>query len=87
MFTMTHIYNGPKPIEELSPVGEDYIEKAAKEGFLPWQIFNVRVQYKMSDKFQTSFGINNIFDILYRPYASAINGSGRNFIFTAKIYF
>ena len=85
-FSLTHLYNGPKPLEELSPVGEDYIEKASSQGFLPWQIFNIKLNYEQK-RSNWYLAINNIFDIFYRPYASAINGNGRNFIVGMKISF
>ncbi len=84
--TFMHIYNGLKPRSELSPIGEDYIEKAAKEGFLPWQVYNILFRYKYKN-YTLKLGVNNIFDVFFRPYASAINGAGRNFVFVAKISF
>ncbi len=86
LLTLTHLYNGPKPLAELSPVGEDYIEKASSQGFLPWQIVNIRLSYQ---RHHVSFyvGINNIFDTFYRPFASSIDGSGRNFIGGIKFSF
>ncbi len=86
LLSITHLYNGPKPIEELSPVGEDYIEKASSIGFLPWQIVNVRLNYQ-KHKYSFYVGVNNVFDTFYRPFASSIDGSGRNFIGGIKISF
>ncbi len=79
------LYNGLKPREELSPVGEDFIEKAATDGFLPWQIFNAKLHYQFKDVFKISAGVDNIFDSFYRPYSTAIAAPGRNYVFSAKI--
>lgn len=81
----SNAFNGSKPIEELSPVGEDYIEKAATSGFLPWKIYNFKLSYKYKDTFQISAGVDNIFDVFYRPYKTAIAAPGRNFVFSTKI--
>lgn len=80
----TTIFNGQKKLSELSPAGEDYIEKAASTGFLPWQIYNIKITYNIKSKIKFSLGINNIFDKFYRPYANAIAAPGRNFIFSTK---
>jgi len=82
---LSNIFNGEKALNELSPVGEDYIEKAATTGFLPWEIFNTKVTYKIEDVLEFSLGVDNIFDKFYRPYKSAIAAPGRNFVFSAKI--
>ena len=84
--TISHLYTGGKPLNELSPVGEDYIEKASAQGFLPWQIFNIRLDYQKKN-ISIYLAINNILDTFYRPYASAINGTGRNFIGGIKFSF
>ncbi len=86
LLTITHLYNGPKPLKDLSPVGEDYIEKASSQGFLPWQIVNIRMGYQRTH-FSFYLGVNNIFDTFYRPFASSIDGSGRNFIAGIKFSF
>ncbi len=77
-------FNGQKPIDQLSPVGEDYIEKAASEGFLAWQIYNARLTYKINKTNQISIGVDNIFDKFYRRYATAVVSPGRNIVFSAK---
>ncbi|MBN2662686.1 MAG: hypothetical protein JXR68_03465 [Bacteroidales bacterium] len=82
---LTTIFNGAKSLDELSPVGEDYIEKAASTGFLAWQIYNTKITYKKENKFELSCSIDNIFDKFYRHYKSAIAAPGRNFVFSAKI--
>ncbi len=84
--TLTHLYNGPKPLSQLSPVGEDYIEKASSQGFMAWQILNVRLSYKFH-RFNFYVAVNNLFDTFYRPFASSIDGSGRNFIGGIKFSF
>ncbi len=79
------IFNGEKPLNELSPVGEDYIEKAASTGFLPWQIYNAKLTFNHNNSIIISAGVDNIFDKFYRPYSTAISAPGRNIVFSAKI--
>lgn len=81
---LTTIFNGHKPLEELSQVGEDYIEKAASTGFPAWQIYNTKITFKKENKLELSCGIDNIFDKFYRHYKSAIAAPGRNFVFSVK---
>jgi len=82
--TMSTVFNGSKPLDELSPVGEDFIEKATSVGFLPWQIYNIDLSYAYKDYFRIKFGVNNIFDLFYIQYGSGIASLGRNFEITAE---
>ena len=77
-------FNTTKPREELSPVGEDYIEKASSQGFVGWQIYNAQIILQITKNNQITFGIDNIFDKFYRRYSTAIAAPGRNYVFTAK---
>jgi len=78
------LFNGEKPIEELSDVGEDYIEKAASTGFLSWQVYDTKLTYEFKKSIKLSLGVNNIFDRFYIPYGTAIAAPGRNFVFSIK---
>jgi hemoglobin/transferrin/lactoferrin receptor protein len=82
---ITYTYNALKPIDELSIVGEDYIEKAASTGFVSWQTFNIRSSFTIKKIFKISIGIDNIFDQFYIPYKSTIVAPGRNYVFSLKI--
>lgn len=81
---LSYIFNGAKPYEELSLVGEDYIEKAASTGFLPWQTLNAKISINIKDNAKISFGVDNIFDQFYRSYRTAVVAPGRNFVFSIK---
>jgi hemoglobin/transferrin/lactoferrin receptor protein len=78
------IFNGAKPLKDLSSMGEDYIEKASSKGFLAWQTYNIRIAYKIDNKLDLSIAINNIFDEFYRQYATSIASAGRSFVFSIK---
>ena len=83
---LNSIFNGEKAYDQLSPVGEDYIEKASSEGFLPWQIYNFHSSYAFK-YFELDFDVENIFDVFYRQYSTAIASPGRNFRITLKFKF
>ncbi len=84
---VSHVFNGMKEYSELSPIGEDYIEKATTQGFMPWQSYSFKASYIFLDYFSVQFTVNNIFDTFFRTYASAISAPGRNFITTLKVDF
>ncbi len=77
-------FNGAKKLADLSTVGEDYIEKASSKGFLPWQIYNAKINIKVKDFAEINLGIDNIFDKFYRQYSTAISSSGRSYVFSVK---
>ncbi len=81
----SHIYNGQKKYDELSSLGQDYIEKADINGFMAWQTFNISMAYSFFNRISTQLTVNNMLDTFYRSYASSISAPGRNFIFTLKI--
>jgi len=83
--SISHVFNGLKEYDDLSPIGEDYIEKADKIGFMPWQTLSIRGSYIFLEHFSIQLSVNNIFDAFFRTYASAISAPGRNFIITLKI--
>lgn len=83
-FIINTIFNGVKPLNELSPVGEDFIEKASTKGFLPWQIYNAHFSYNFKDYVKIKLSLNNIFDLFYIQYGTAIASGGRSFQITAE---
>lgn len=81
----TVLYSGQRKREDLSIYEQDNIGKASEEGFVAWQIFNLNVSATFSKIYTLSVSANNVFDLLYRPYSSAINGQGRHFTFSLFI--
>lgn len=73
------MYNGPKKLKDYSLSGEDNIEYATSNGMPKWITFNIRGQYVWNKNFALKCGIENIFDIQYRTFASGISAPGRNF--------
>lgn len=81
---LSYVFNGLKPYDELSLVGEDYIEKAASVGFLSWNTFNAKFSFSIMNSVKLTFGVDNIFDKFYRQYRTAVVAPGRNFIFSVN---
>ncbi|PCJ00644.1 MAG: TonB-dependent receptor [Flavobacteriales bacterium] len=83
-------YQFEKLIADYSPSGEDNEEKAAKVktgeiyGTPAWYTFNIRAQMQLSKSFSIQAALENMLDIHYRPFASGVSGSGRNFVFTFR---
>lgn len=50
-----------------------------------WWTLNAKFQYKISNFIHINAGVENIFDLRYRPYSSGIVYPGRNFILSLKI--
>jgi hemoglobin/transferrin/lactoferrin receptor protein len=52
-----------------------------------WSRFDIKFSYQVMKEFQMNFGLENIFDIRYRPYSSGISGAGRNIFIAARSSF
>ncbi len=82
-----------KPVDEYDIIGgidnieqSPYNEQTGEyEGFPSWQIFNGYFTYYYNKNITLNLGIENIFDIHYKEFASAISAPGRNFKFQLKI--
>lgn len=72
-------------------VDQEYAKKQeqlpADEQFNPlglyspsWHTININMSYELSDRIQFNAGIQNINNILYRPYSSGIPAFGRNYV-------
>ena len=80
-------FNGWKPIEEYSSSGEDNPQYAPTKGMPSWYTINMRLGYELNKTFTLQAGVDNIFDLQYRQFASGINSSGRNVFGTLRVKF
>ncbi len=55
------------------------------EGFPQWHILNAYATYYFNKNIVLNLGVENIFDIHYKEFASAISAPGRNFKFQLRI--
>ncbi len=85
MFTQQ--YNGSKTLNQLSPSELNKPHIYSPNGSPSWTISSINTQYDFDKGFAVSAGVENLFDVHYRPYASGISAPGRNFILSVKVSF
>ena len=81
------VYNGAKKSKDYNLLGEDNEAYSVDpiNGYTPaWMTFNLNGAYQLNSKLQFQLGIENLLDKNYRPFASNISASGRNFSFTLR---
>ncbi len=88
---ITWKYSGRKKANEYSPGGEDNLNQSplidpnttidGDEYYIgtpSWNILSTFVGYQITESLNIQLGVDNIFDIHYKEFASAISASGRN---------
>ncbi len=75
------IIGGKDNIEQspIDPITGEYV------GFPQWHTLNWYADYHLNKNFSLNIGVENIFDVHYKEFASAISGPGRNFKFQLLI--
>ncbi len=76
-----------KPVEEYDVIGGiDNLDESpfnpssgTYAGFPKWHIFNLYGTYHLNKNFSVYLAIENIFDVHYKEFASAVSAPGRNF--------
>ena len=69
---------------------EDNLQYATSNGLPAWYTVNFKTQYsiyKRGTLVTLQTGIENIFDVHYRLFASGISAMGRNFYATIRVGF
>jgi outer membrane receptor protein involved in Fe transport len=82
-------YNGTLSNKNLAPSEQSkaYMYASDKNGdpYSPgWCTFNIKTSYQINTMLQLEMGIENFFDLRYRPYSSGIVAPGRNFIVSLR---
>ncbi len=80
-------FSGWKYLRNYSGSGEDNLQYATVQGMPSWYTINVRASYDISNTFTVQAGIDNLFDLQYRTFASGINAPGRNIFGTLRVKF
>lgn len=89
---LSWVFNAEKPYDQI-PVEERsktymYAEDELGRPFSPaWNTLNFRALLAFSEQFSASAGIENIFDIRYRPYSSGLVAPGRNLVLSFRATF
>ncbi|MCJ7446432.1 MAG: TonB-dependent receptor [Bacteroidales bacterium] len=83
-------YNGSKKFGKMAPseIEKPYMYATDKNGnpWSPgWFTLNLKLSYEILNRISVNAGIENIFDIRYRPYSSGIVSPGRNFIASLRL--
>ncbi|NEQ50161.1 MAG: TonB-dependent receptor [Leptolyngbya sp. SIO3F4] len=85
-------YNGEVRFEDLPPgeAEKDFIYASDGNGnpYSPgWYTLNVKANYRLTEVFSVSGGVENLTDQRYRPYSSGIVAPGRNVILAVQARF
>jgi len=80
-------FSGWKYLRNYSDSGEDNLQYATANGMPSWYTINVRTSYDLNKMFTIQAGIDNLFDLQYRTFASGINAPGRNIFGTVRVKF
>ncbi|MBL7895603.1 MAG: TonB-dependent receptor [Bacteroidia bacterium] len=83
-------YNGEMKYEDLplSERNEPYVYARTDDGkpYVPsWYTLNFKLGIYFNKRASLNFGVENIADVLYRPYASGISAPGRNFYLSLRL--
>lgn len=78
------LFNGWKRLDQYNADGEDNAQYATKLGTPAWQTMNFKSSLKLNNFLKLQAGIENIFDLNYRYFASGFSAPGRNFILSLR---
>lgn len=83
-------YCGARKFEKmpLSELEKPYLYATDENGnpwSPPWTTLNFKVSFNIRNRIYMNCGIENIFDLRYRPYSSGIVAPGRNFIVSLRV--
>lgn len=98
--TLGYRFSLEKDAEDYSSGGEDNLEQSPEVdpdpnvdddeyfvGHPAWNVFDINAMYRVTDNLGVQVGLDNIFDIHYKEFASAISAPGRNFRLTVDFTF
>lgn len=77
-------YNGWKRLDQFNADGEDNAQYTTNQGAPAWQTLNFRASFNAKKRVFVQVGIENIFDLSYRYFASGFSAPGRNFILSLR---
>ena len=77
-------YNGKRSWEDLAPSEQSKAYLYTEDGSPAWTIVSLKGSYQLNKTFQVNAGMENIFDLNYRPYSSGISAPGRNLYVSLK---
>lgn len=81
------ITNAKREFEDLAPSERAKPHLYTEDGTLAWQTLNFKAGYNINNIWHVTGGVDNIFDLHYRPYSSGISAPGRNFYLALRLNF
>lgn len=83
------VFNSAKKYEDMASSERDkaYMYASDNNGnpwSPPWSTLNFKTSYRIINRFEITAGVENIFNLRYRPYSSGIVSPGRNFIISFR---
>ena len=84
--SIVYRFNGFKSIDRYGG-SVDNPEFATPEGTLAWSTLNIYGTYDLTEVFSFTIGLENLFDLHYRSFASGVSAPGRGISFTLRSSF
>lgn len=93
--SLRYQFNGSKSPDDYSEGGEDGLDETPLISEFPelyagtpaWTELSFLTQYQWNEKIYLTMGMDNIFDVHYRSFASGISAPGRNFKLGLNVQF
>jgi hemoglobin/transferrin/lactoferrin receptor protein len=82
---LTLLFNGWKKLDQYNADGEDNAQYATAKGTPAWQTLNLKTGLQVNKGLGIHAGVENIFDLNYRYFASGFSAPGRNWIITLRL--
>ena len=79
------LFNGWKKLDQYNADGEDNAQYATAKGTPAWQTLNLKTGLQVHQRLGIHAGIENIFDLNYRYFASGFSAPGRNYIVSLRL--
>ena len=79
------LFNGWKKLDQYNADGEDNAQYATAKGTPAWQTLNIKTGLQVHQRLGIHAGIENIFDLNYRYFASGFSAPGRNYIVSLRL--
>ena len=81
------LFNGAKNIELYGFGTVDNPSEALSTGTPSWWTLNLQSSYAINDDLKAQIGIENVFDMHYKPFASGISAPGRGLYISLNVNF
>lgn len=79
------LFNGWKKLDQYNADGEDNAQYATAKGTPAWQTLNFKTGLQLNQQIGIHAGIENIFDLNYRYFASGFSAPGRNWFINLRL--